>query len=356
LKNLIEKSGVAPTTTQEQQIVALTTIISDSKQKIDDAINTIVLTVYPMPKDGGGSNHFFYAMGQTYMKAFFTLPLDFGVSREEYNPYMCAFNAKQYGNNLVVLRDMLPEWSLAISNVAQLTAENIAAGEQNSSLQNAFDGMSIFTTETIKNLTSSSTIIFNDIIEKPTAIYVGIDTTTPDSPACRIASLFMSMMYQHLNEHLNKKASGKAFERPIHYIVDEFGNLPKMEFIQKIFSLDRSKNIVAYPVIQTDRQIKEIYGDNKFWEIINSANAVVIADVSDPQFAKMLADRAGTDFRKSVSHSTSAKGDVSSSESMHRTNEIEAGDIMNKDKFEFIVFLRRHKPYKFQINKIWETE
>jgi type IV secretion system protein VirD4 len=157
--------------------------------------------------------------------------------------------------------------------------------------------MKIFTIQTIKNLTSSSTIRFEDINEHPTIVYVGIDPTQPDGPGCRIGTLFMSMMYQHLNEQLSTNGKGTlngAFVRPMHYIIDEFGNLPKMGFINKIFSLDRSKNIHALVVIQAIQQMRETYNDNKMFELLNSANEIIVCSLSDPAFAKTLSERAGT--------------------------------------------------------------
>lgn len=358
LQQLIKEKGEA-TAEQASRNAELTAILSDTVQKIDDCITTIVLTVYPLPKDGGGSNAYFYRQGQTFMKAFLAMPLDFGIRKEDYTPYACAENAQLYGNNIALMRDMLPPWSISLTNAAELTAENISQDALKSSLSNAFDGMKIFTSQSIKNLTSSSTIVFDDINEKPTIVYVGIDPTNPDGPGCRIGTLFMSMMYQHLNENLAKNGKGTskgAYIRPVHYIVDEFGNLPKMDFIQKIFSLDRSKNIMALPVIQATQQMRETYGDNKMWELFNSANEIIVCSISDPQFAKTLSERAGTSWRKRVSKSTSHDGHVSTSESMQRESEIEAGDIMNKEKFEYIVFLQNKKPFKFKFNKFWETE
>jgi hypothetical protein len=94
---------------ENSRFAQLSAVVSDTRQKMDECITTIVETVYPMPKDGGGSNRYFYSQGQTYMKAFLTMPLDFGVKKEDYTPFICAENAQQYGNNLALMRDMLPE-------------------------------------------------------------------------------------------------------------------------------------------------------------------------------------------------------------------------------------------------------
>jgi hypothetical protein len=81
--------------------------ISNAKDRIDVLISLVVNAVAPIP-EGAGSNAYFYQQGQTFIKGFLLLPLDFGIPREEFTPYAATINAKNYGNKLAVMLDMIP--------------------------------------------------------------------------------------------------------------------------------------------------------------------------------------------------------------------------------------------------------
>jgi type IV secretory pathway TraG/TraD family ATPase VirD4 len=142
----------------------------------------------------------------------------------------------------------------------------------------------------------------------------------------------------------------------VHYVIDEFGNLPKMEFIPKIYSLDRSKNIMALTVIQSRSQLLNNYGEHATKELLDSAQAIILCSITDASFAEELSQRGGTSKKESVSKSTGPDGKVSTSTSESEQKNLNGADLMNKKTNEYIVFLAQKRPYKFSFDKFWETD
>lgn len=82
--------------------------------------------------------------------------------------------------------------------------------------QHASNNMDLFLTQSVRDLTSRNTIDFNDIINKPTIIYIGISTDDGggegasaskenDAKISQLASLFCSSLYNFVENYLSKK-------------------------------------------------------------------------------------------------------------------------------------------------------
>ena len=74
-----------------------------------------------------------------------------------------------------------------------------------------------------------------------------------------IASMFIKQVY----EILVGDAQGKPEERlpkPVYFIIDEFGNIPRIENMSNIITAARSRNIFCTLVVQSYHQLRRIYG------------------------------------------------------------------------------------------------
>jgi hypothetical protein len=108
LKRKIHKqilSNKKITKTDDQLVKEYNTNIAFSLSKIEDVIDKIISNTSVIHS---GQNSFFEKKGQIIQKAYFLIPLDIGIQREQYTPYNCAFNGNNLMNELSVICEMLP--------------------------------------------------------------------------------------------------------------------------------------------------------------------------------------------------------------------------------------------------------
>ena len=81
----------------------------------------------------------------------------------------------------------------------------------------------------------------------------------------RFVTLFLTQTYKELvekaNANLRKKETDTAIlKRRAYFILDEFGNLPKMENIEGMVTVGRSRGIRYLFVLQSFSQLNAKYG------------------------------------------------------------------------------------------------
>ena len=115
----------------------------------------------------------------------------------------------------------------------------------------------------ILSMTSESDIDIANMDENPNALFVIV----PDERFTRhrFVTLFLTQTYKELvekaNTNLRKKQTDMAIlKRRAYFILDEFGNLPKMENIEGMVTVGRSRGIRYLFVLQSFSQLNAKYG------------------------------------------------------------------------------------------------
>ena len=115
----------------------------------------------------------------------------------------------------------------------------------------------------ILSMTSESDIDIANMDENPNALFVIV----PDERFTRhrFVTLFLTQTYKELvekaNTNLRKKQTDTAIlKRRAYFILDEFGNLPKMENIEGMVTVGRSRGIRYLFVLQSFSQLNAKYG------------------------------------------------------------------------------------------------
>ena len=118
--------------------------------------------------------------------------------------------------------------------------------------------LSIFNDTGICALTSSSDFKTSDLAERPTALFVKI----PDEKDTRhgLASIFLTNVYKSLIK-VASSYEDLSLPRNVYYILDEFGNMPKIEKFDKFITVGRSRKIWFTMIIQSYAQLNNVYGD-----------------------------------------------------------------------------------------------
>lgn len=318
-----------------------------AKGLIEKKLDTIVNIISPINKNS--KEQFFDKKAQDLIKLYYLLPLDFGINKQEYTLHNLSVTGLELENKLTLLQDMLPEW--ALSKTLSKQFKNIGGQDSLMDVQHtANKNLNNFALQEIKDLTSltDKNIDFEEFIKKPTVIYLSIDTTSNEGTAANsLAVLFMEMLYSHLQDHLNKNQM-THFPKPILFVIDEFGNLPKMEFILTIFSGNQGQNIMAMLVLQSATgQINETYNNNQRTTLFDNTQCFILTSGVNPEFAKWLSVKSGSNNRKTLSKSINDDGKISKSQSTQRMSEIPEEEFANiKTGEELIIFPNGSKPCK----------
>ena len=113
-------------------------------------------------------------------------------------------------------------------------------------------------TNVMDDLTSSSDFNSEQLAEKPTALFLKI----PDEKDTRhnLAAIFILNIYKTLIKIASATAE-LALPRNVYFIMDEFGNMPKIEKFDKFITVGRSRKIWFTMIIQSYAQLNNVYGD-----------------------------------------------------------------------------------------------
>ncbi len=243
------------------------------KQKIKDdcmeSLNDIASAI--VPSDPDPKNKQWTDGARDYFLACLIAMLEdseneaLGMTKEKY----CFFNAFKIAMNKdddyeVVKdyfsgRDPLSKSKELSTNITQTKATVTRDGYMSSLTTN----LSIFSDNGICYLTSANDIKFTEFDDRPTAFFIKI----PDERATRykLASVCISQAYKEFvqkaraNETVNEDKMAHL-KRPLFYILDEFANMPKIEGLNRIITVARSRWIYLTMAIQSYAQLDDVYG------------------------------------------------------------------------------------------------
>lgn len=182
------------------------------------------------------------------------------MTREKY----CFYNVnKAIGNsendyealkNYFAGRSKLSK-AVGLSRQVLSAAENTLA----SYMSIALDKLSMFNDEGLCSLTSATDIDPAQFAHEPTALFLKI----PDEKDTRhaLAAVFVLCIYKALI----KVASARedlSLPRNVYFILDEFGNMPKIDKFDKMITVGRSRKIWFNMIVQSYTQLNNVYGDH----------------------------------------------------------------------------------------------
>lgn len=202
----------------------------------------------------------------------------------------------------------------------------------------------------ILSMTSANDIDIANMDESPNALFVIV----PDERFTRhrFVTLFLTQTYKELvekaNSNLRKKQTGTAIlKRRAYFILDEFGNLPKMENIEGMVTVGRSRGIRYLFVLQSFSQLNAKYGRDIGDIIKTNCNVKIFIGSDDPDTRKEFSELCGQKKVKNFSVNTSAENPASSNTGASNQPLITVGMLerLNGDeKGDAIVSVRGYEP------------
>ena len=202
----------------------------------------------------------------------------------------------------------------------------------------------------ILSMTSANDIDIANMDESPNALFVIV----PDERFTRhrFVTLFLTQTYKELvekaNSNLRKKQTDTAIlKRRAYFILDEFGNLPKMENIEGMVTVGRSRGIRYLFVLQSFSQLNAKYGRDIGDIVKTNCNVKIFIGSDDPDTRKEFSELCGQKKVKSFSVNTSAENPASSNTGASNQPLITVGMLerLNGDeKGDAIVSVRGYEP------------
>ncbi len=242
---------------------------------------------------------------------------DLGMTKEKFNFYNLSKAIGNSENNFEVLKNYFAGRS-KLSKAVSLSRQVLSAADTtlSSYMSIAFDKLSLFNDEGICALTSATDIDPNVFADKPSALFMKI----PDEKDTRhgLAAVFILSIYKALI----KKASSRedlSLPRNVYFILDEFGNMPKIDKFDKMITVGRSRKIWFNMVVQSYAQLNNVYGDTVADIVKSNCGIKMFIGSNDIETCKEFSELCGnmTVSTSSVSAQTNDKtGSLNVSQSL----------------------------------------
>ena len=294
---------------------------------------------------------------------------ELGMTRERFNFYNLArianFKDPDPDNPYKTLRQYYLGRS-QFSKVLQLvtTAINNAPTTTKSYMGIVSARLGIFNDSGMCFATSCNEMNFDGFGDKPTALFIII----PDEKESRhgIATMMISQLYKKLVDLANNYP-GSKLPRAVYFLLDEFANLPKIEKIDTMITVSRSRNIFFSLVIQSFSQLNAKYGDDVAATLKGNCPIKIFIGTDDAKTCEEFSKLCGDITLETTSTSESRQKDEKGKENPNKTTSLsttsrpliypdELGHLGNKDGTgEIIVKILNEFPMRINSTMYWAT-
>ncbi len=121
-----------------------------------------------------------------------------------------------------------------------------------------FSKISVFNESAMRLVTSCNSFEVSDLTKKPVAFFINYKDEI--KAHYKIISLFVKDAYKYLIDTANNSPEGKL-DVPFYFILDEFGNFPKIVDFETTISACAGRQIFFILIIQSYAQLNNVYGD-----------------------------------------------------------------------------------------------
>ena len=201
--------------------------------------------------------------------------------------------------------------------------------------------------EKIDNMLSKDEIKIDTIGYEKTVLYIVISDT--DSTYNFLAGMFIDQLFKVL-VHKADKTRKKPF---IHFFLDEFANIGKLNYFCEKLSTIRSRNISATVILQNLQQLEKLY-EKQDKSIIENCNTKLVLATSES--AKWVSEKLGamTIETKTGSKSKGRNKSTSTNEGQMKRNLLDPNEVEQLDKTKCIIMTQGNYPIlatKYDITK-----
>jgi len=176
-----------------------------------------------------------------------------------------------------------------------------------------YDKLMLFNDAGICALTSSSDFTAESLSDHPTALFLKI----PDEKDTRhkLAAVFILNIYKTLIK-VASATPELSLPRNVYFIMDEFGNMPKIEKFDKFITVGRSRKIWFTMIVQSYAQLNNVYGETVADIVKGNCGIKMFIGSNDMGTCKEYSELCGNITVATTSTSGSANSDTNYSTSL----------------------------------------
>ena len=237
---------------------------------------------------------------------------ELGMTKDKFNLFNVNKALSNSDNNYQALKDFF-EGRGALSQAYQLSRQVLSSPDKtlSSYMSVTLDKLSIFNDRGLCGLTSATDIVTQKFVDGPTALFLKI----PDEKDTRhaLASLFILSTYKALIK-IATPLPGQTLPRNVYFIMDEFGNMPKIDKFGQMITVGRSRKIWFNMVIQSFAQLTNVYGKEVADIVIGNCGVKMFIGSNDTDTCEQFSKMCGNMTVKTTSTSSSLgskAGDIS---------------------------------------------
>ena len=216
-----------------------------------------------------------------------------GMTKERFNFYNVykILGTRDTGDSMFATLKKYFDGRDKLSPAVQLSQTVMANVDK--TMQNFFgvvtQKLALFADKGICYITSGTEISFEDLAKKPTVLFLII----PDQIKIRhtLATLCLSQLYKAIVRMANER--GGKMPWLTHYVMDEFGNMPKLNDFATMVTVSRSRGVRLNMVIQDYKQLETTYGPSDAVTIRNNCNIQIFIGVNDAESRKIFSELMG---------------------------------------------------------------
>ncbi len=150
--------------------------------------------------------------------------------------------------------------------------------------------LSLFADRNIARLTGTAGLEPTALLAPRTALFIVVpDDSSTYYP---LVALFVTQLLQQLASDSARQPGGRL-RVPVHMVLDEFGNLPKIPDFEKAITVSRGRGIHVTLTLQAFSQLESVYGQAASRTMINSCNTLVYLSSNEVETARIISDKAG---------------------------------------------------------------
>ena len=294
-----------------------------------------------------------------------SLDPELGMTREKYNFYNMAkiatYKDSDPDNPFGTLRSYC-SYRDKFSKVGALTstAINNAPNTTRSYMGVLMSRISIFQDAGICYATSFSDLSFDDFTDQPTAFFIKV----PDEKESRhcIATMCISQLYKKLVERASETEKLRL-PRNVYFMLDEFANLPKIEKMDSMVTVGRSRGIFFSLVVQSYSQLDNKYGKEASETIRSNCNIQIFIGTEDQKTREELSKMCGDVSIETETTSTSKNDGGEGGGGTNKTRQAQRQtrpliypyELGQLDKFNVVVKIFKENPIKTPMTPFYAT-
>lgn len=287
---------------------------------------------------------------------------ELGMTKERFNLYnlsrICNFRDDDPDNQFASLQRYFSGRS-KLSNAAQLANPviNNASTTIRGYLGIVSGNLSPFADGGVCFVTSGNEMDFEHFCDKPTAFFIQV----PDEKDTRHAIAVMAIMqlYKILVATANKTIK-QELPRRVFFVLDEFGNLPKIPKFDTIVTVARSRRISLFMAVQSYNQIHMKYGDAAADAIKSNCHIHYYMGTTDEKTKTEFSNRCGHASVETTSTSEN-KGKDSKQDTKSTSTSKTSVALITPDELgllkegEIIVSMFKESPMRVNFTPSWKA-